>query len=1142
MECPSCAATVPDDAKFCPNCGTALAKPRAMEGERRIVTVLFCDVKGSTTLAESLDPEDWAEVMEGAFGVLIEAVRRYEGTVARVMGDAILAYFGAPKAHEDDPERAVLAALDMRRDTAAYRERLRTRGISEFDIRVGINTGLAILGDATGEGIEYTAMGDAVNVAARLEQSASPGTIVVGDSTRRHLADHFELRPLGKLEVRGRAATIDAFEVVGRRAARDRSTVRAPLVGRTRELADLRAAVGQLRAGRGGIVALVGDAGLGKTRLIEELHDEWLAAPGGQWSESHAQSYVSAQPYLLHRQQIFDACMVRDDDPLPVIRERVATAFARLGEDAEGIRVLEWMLGIAEQEAPVDAAPLRDAIVRTMRDLLVKRHRDAAGIAAYDDLQWSDPASVDLLAELLATAEEAPILFILAFRPERQSAAWRLKQRAETDYPHLYTEVTLGPLDAGESRTLLAELLGGAALPAQLERTVLEKAEGNPLFIEELTRSLIDGGAVERQADGSWKAREGAASFRVPESVQGLVAARIDRLDEPVRQTLQVAAVVGRTFEYRVLQKLAQANGELDRHLIALQRFELVRELSREPERRYSFRHALTHDAAYASILQRRRRELHRRCAETLEELYADRRDEFAALIGEHFADAGDPRSVPYLRTAGDRAMRLYALEDAIASYSRALSFEVADAEALVALHSARGRAHELRGEYDPALADYEALERIGRERGDRHIELAGLAPRVSIHATPTSRRDLALAEQLVARALPLARELGDRALVARIQWASMIVSGWRNRYDEARAAGEEAAAIARELGLRDLLAFVLIDMSRSYMYADAQRKGMELVEEAAGLFREAGNKAMLTDALATLGFARAMTGDQDGARRDGHEARAIADEIGNEWGRSFSGFGLGYSYFHTGEWGEAIRIWEDAIEHGRRAGFVAVSVGPRADLGWLYAHAGDDARGDVHLREADETAAGSLPDWRSWTLAQLARIAIERGDLARGRELLGEVRELKPPNLSVAASYLALGEAELAIAEGNTEVAIAAARRGADLQAEGGVVLLQAYRLWLEGEAQRRAGKLEDAARAFERGIAHARAWRALGILWLLLGSLAVVHDARGATSAALTARGEAREVVRAVADSLAAVGLRDAFLARPEVKAITG
>src|SRR6266542_4523724 len=191
MECPSCAATVPDDAKFCPNCGTALAKPRAMEGERRIVTVLFCDVKGSTTLAESLDPEDWAEVMEGAFGVLIEAVRRYEGTVARVMGDAILAYFGAPKAHEDDPERAVLAALDMRRDTAAYRERLRTRGISEFDIRVGINTGLAILGDATGEGIEYTAMGDAVNVAARLEQSASPGTIVVGDSTRRHLADHF---------------------------------------------------------------------------------------------------------------------------------------------------------------------------------------------------------------------------------------------------------------------------------------------------------------------------------------------------------------------------------------------------------------------------------------------------------------------------------------------------------------------------------------------------------------------------------------------------------------------------------------------------------------------------------------------------------------------------------------------------------------------------------------------------------------------------------------------------------------------------------------------------------------------------------------------------------------------------------------
>ena len=1137
MKCRRCAFENAEGAKFCSNCGAPQLSQRAAEGERRVVTVLFCDVKGSTTLAETLDPEDWGEVMRGAFGVLTSAVDRYDGTVARVMGDAVLAYFGAPKAHEDDAERAALAALEMRLNAAAYAERLHAeRGIAELAIRIGINTGLAVLGDGTGRGIEYTAMGDAVNVAARLQSAASPGSIVVGDETRRQLEAFFELRPLGSLEVKGRTAAVPAFELLRRRAAAQRTTV--PIVGRERELAIMREAVADVRSGRGRIVALVGDAGVGKSRLIDEVRSAWATAGGGPWSEARGQSYGSGQPYHLLRQQILSACGATDDEPAASVRAKVETGLARAELEPDSVAAMLVMLGMSD-DAALTGEALRNEIARINEALVRRRFRDEPGVNVFDDLHWSDPTSVDLLLKLFALADELPVLFLVAFRPDRQSPAWRLRQQAETDFPHLWTEVTLDRLSDEESEALLGELVPGATLPDGLRRRILEKAEGNPLFLEEIVRALADAHALVRSEDGTWRVAEGAVDVPVPESVHTLIAARIDRLDEPARQTLQAASVIGRTFGYRVLQRVAELNGQLDKQLSTLQRVELVREVGRDPERRFAFRHPLTQDAAYRTILQRRRHDLHRKVGETLAELYADRRDEYAGEIGAHFAEAGDPRAVAFLRQAGDRAMRLHAVEDALAHYTRALDLARkagADDAMLGPLFSAKGRAHELRGEFDQAAALYEEMERVARERGDVPMELQALARRVIVHSAPTSVRDLPKAQDLLERALPKARELGDRATLARLEWGHLMVAGWSGRFDEARDAGAEAAALARQAGERELLAFVLNDLSG----LQEGRYDAAALGEAASLFRELGNLAMLTDTLSKEATVHAMAGEYDGALAAALEAREIADRIGNPWARSYSGMIRGYVHFDRGEWGTAIEVWEDAIRYGEKAGFLVVRVGPRAHLATLYRSAGAPEKAEEHLRAARELGERALPDQLGLVISAEIGAALARGDVREARRLADDALTL-PTRQRDRRGFMDLAVADVELAEGRIDLAIARAAPHA-AEPDGSNPrwsLFDADWDLVVGKAELLRHDLDAANVALARGIEWARVRGARRVLWPLARVWADVAEARGDTAFARSRRDEARAHASAIAASLASVGLADQFRALPEVRA---
>ena len=660
---------------------------RAVAGERRVITVLFCDIVGSTAMAERLDPEEWTEIVNEAFQYLTAPIQHYEGTVARLMGDAILAFFGAPVAHEDDPQRAVLAAFDIIDGIKPFSEQLAREYGLDFTVRVGINTGPVVVADVGSDvAKEYTAMGDAVNVAARMEQTAQPGTIQISGDTHRLVAPLFDLEPLGEVEAKGKSEPVPAYRVLGVKAQpgplRGIDAVSAPLIGRDREFAQLKGALEPLRQGLGQIVCLIGEAGLGKSRMLEELRTKWLRDnEQSPWVVSHGNSYDTMRPYGLFQERVREFFGIGLDDPVEVIHQNVSTKLRAQGMSDELIPLctaaVEWIVAakVLHDTPDLPADALKQKIFEQMYAAWHQFASPGPLVLVFDDLQWSDPASAELLVHLLRLTEEVPILFLFAFRPERQSPAWQVKLKAETDYPHRYTEIALKPLGPEDTDALLSALLSIADLPPELRQLILRKTEGNPYFAEEIVRTLIEQGVVYRTEDGlRWKAGTTVEDIAIPDSLHALLTARIDRLDREVRATMHMASVIGRSFYYRVLNAISDTAIELDKHLVALQRAELVEETARIPELEYMFKHELAREAAYTSILHRRRREFHRSVGEAIEELFPDKLEDNAHRLAYHFAEARDDKwAMKYYTMAGEVAAAIYANAEAAAQYAHAI-------------------------------------------------------------------------------------------------------------------------------------------------------------------------------------------------------------------------------------------------------------------------------------------------------------------------------------------------------------------------------------------------------------------------------------------------------------------------------------
>jgi ABC-type transport system substrate-binding protein/class 3 adenylate cyclase len=649
----------------------------ASAGERRVVSVLIADIVGSTSIAERLGPERSKFLFDEVVRLMRDEVRRFDGTVAQLTGDGIYALFGAPVAHEGDSERAVRAALGIHDALAAYSREVAEAYEVELAARVAVNTGPVVVpaGEAPLEE-RFNALGDTVNIAARLQPLAGAGGVVLGPLTARQVEPRFVLEPLGESKLKGKAAPVASFRVMSERESALSAPAR-PLVGRDVELEVVQQALEGVVEARGAIVSITGEAGIGKTRVVVEARERFSGRV--RFLEGHGVAYAEAFPYWPFRELLRGWLGLALSATEAHARLELKTQLASLLEE-EGANAYPFIATLLGLELEPDVGERlrelsRDGVQRQTRDsayeLVAALAREQPLCLVFEDLHWADDSTLDLVEELLAATEEAAVAMILVHRSEREHASWRLAERARQRFPHRYRELELAPLEEDASRELAVSVAAGE-LPEPVTALVTDRAGGNPFFVEEALYDLIERGALRRE-NGGFELSVGVDELTVPALVQEALQARLDRLDPKTRDVLNVAAVIGRTFTQPLLEHVAP-EGELAPALSELQRLELVVEQRRRPVPEYSFRHGLVQEVAYASLVEARRIELHRQVGEALEEAHRDPPEHVFGLLGRHFAEAGDrERAVRYLLGAGDSARSLYADEEALDHYQRAL-------------------------------------------------------------------------------------------------------------------------------------------------------------------------------------------------------------------------------------------------------------------------------------------------------------------------------------------------------------------------------------------------------------------------------------------------------------------------------------
>ncbi|HYY07212.1 MAG TPA: adenylate/guanylate cyclase domain-containing protein [Actinomycetota bacterium] len=1151
--CPTCGAANPPGARFCNACGSKLdvATTAAAErdAERRIVTMLFCDVRGSTAMAETLDPEEWTDLMNAAYEQLIAPVYRYEGTVARLMGDAILAFFGAPTAHEDDPQRAVKAGLEIVEGIGPLRARLADERGLDLNIRVGINTGPVVVGDVGSElRQEYSAMGDAVNVAARMEQTADPGTVRITEDTYRLVADLFEVEELGEVAVKGKRRPVRSYRVVARLAApwRVRATrsLDAPLVGRERELAAVASALEDLETGRGSILLISGEPGMGKSRLVAETNARWSErhpADDRPWDFWACVPYDTMQPYAQYRRLIRERTGTSETDPAEFVRAKIADFMkvAPPGWEERSERVARALLGVEhDDEERLEG----EAFQRAAVDLVVGS-TVALGpgrLLVFEDLHWCDHASLELVHATAGLVATVPILILITFRPDRQAPSWAFRERIEDDFGDHTIALELAQLTPDQCGRLIDELLPVEGIVSEVRGRLVGRTEGNPFFVQEVARALIDRGVVERHEAG-WRVTGDVADVAIPDSVQSLITAGLDRLPPEPRRTLQAAAVIGRAFDVELLRGAVDADPGPD--LRVLQERDLIRPTAHPGG--FVFRHALTQEAAYGTLLKRRRRELHRRVAEVIEAT-ADRPEEAAVLLAGHFAEAGDDEAtLRYTVVAGDAAARLYANEEAEAQYRTALDFAGrvgADTALVRSLYERRGSALELAGRYDDAIANYEEMHAEARAHGDEPMELAANTAISLLYATATPKFDPERGRRMSEENVVTARRLGDRRAEARALW-NIVVANVYGGGDAERAveAGEASLAIARELADREQLAFTLNDVCRAYMAVGDFATAADRLHEARRLWEQLDNRPMLGDNLATGSAMLMMNGEYAAALDQARLAESVSESVGSAWGRSVATMTVYRVELASGALGAAVESMRRCREFGEQGAFAFAEIGTRSDLAWLLAYVGEGARALQLADEALSIARERMPP--AVSASQVARaeafLALGKRDDARDALDQVDVEMFPEPERTLLLASTSIARSRLALADGDPDGAAEIARTLLRELGRIGVRHPVTEARVALATALIASARNDDAELELDETIEGAEQLGERTALWEALALAAGLRERRGAEAEAAELRRRSLAIVDGIAAGLPD-DLTSSFLAREDVIAL--
>jgi class 3 adenylate cyclase/tetratricopeptide (TPR) repeat protein len=1029
--CAGCGARVVPGKKFCGECGAALTGPAgerfaspqaytpahlaerilkersALSGERKQVTVLFADVSGFTSISERLDPEDVHSLINGGFEVMLAEIHRFEGTVNQFLGDGLMALFGAPVAHEDHPQRAAHAALAMQEALAGYRERLRERGV-DFRVRMGLNTGLVVVA-AIGDNLrmDYTAVGDTTNTAARMQQLAEPGQIVIADATERLIAPYFELQALGTFTVKNREQPVAAYALgparrrVSRLAARASQGL-APFVGRDEALASLEGAWAAVQAGRGQLALVVGDAGIGKSRLLLELRQR--LGDTAAWIEGTCISFGQSIPFLPIVDMLRRAFSIGDADAEADVIAKVQRGVAVMGDDARTAEpFLRYLLAVDAGDAAVpamDPVQRRDRIVTAIQRLAAAGSGRRPLVLVVEDAHWIDRASEDFLTALADTLPGMRVLLVVTYRPVyRQPFGDRTNQ----------WRVALQPVGDDEALGIVRATLGVSHLPPELAATIAAKAEGNPFFLEEIGRALVETGAVHARA-GTLVLTRAASTITVPETVQDVIAARLDRLDEADKRTVQTAAVIGREFALGLLRRVSDAHERLEQTLSELKRIEVIYERVGAGDLEYVFRHALTQDVAYASLLQAERRRLHALIGRALEEIHAGRLEERAEELVHHFTRGESwERVVPHAREAAERAAALCVDDKAVEFYETALGAlgrlpETAEtARAGIDIRFAM-RAPLWRGGHpDRLFTLYKEAEALAARHG-LHEPLDSIYAFLLQYHWAKGEQDLAL--DYGQRCLARAAERSDVAL----RVTALFYLGHVNS-----ALGDNTQALRHYRDLFDVL-----------------EDGRKLDRFGLSGLPYSGACALAAECLLELG-------DTTGALAHVRRGAEVAREAGHLYSQMAVAAFHGMALSHTGAVAEAIGLLEDAVKTCRDKRFVGQLINVLRHLGDAYLRAGRPADARAAVQESfDLQDAARVSVLRGMQLLIIAGAWLAEHDFDRADETITRGLDYaeRQGERGTQAHLLAL-RAEVALARGDRANAEAAADEAQEIAEE---------------------------------------------------------------------------------------------------------
>jgi class 3 adenylate cyclase/tetratricopeptide (TPR) repeat protein len=942
VNCPNCNAVLEAGFRFCPDCGFQLhtaaadgslpsdaasvpaatddrlarlirhipaglaekirASTGTISGERKLVTVLFCDLVGSTAIAERLDPEEYHDLLEGYLEIAFREIYRYEGIVNQLAGDGFMALFGAPVAHEGAPERAVRAAVAIREALDGFTLQARAGTIHGGDatdlklcVRIGIHTGPVVVGTVGNDlKMDYSAIGDTTNLAARLQSVAEPGTILMSQATQRLVRGVFDTRPVGPFTVKGKSEPVTASEVRGlcdTATPMDIAVERGltPLVGRRAELAQLSACYERLNGNLAQLVAIVGAAGTGKSRLVYEFKQQLVGEPA-VFFEARCSSLTQALPYAPWVNMLRQYFGLTTSDPASSACAKVAEKLDTLGTDTQDMSPhlcrLLWQVDGTEDTPPEE---IKRETFKAVAKLVVGASRRAPVVMIIEDLQWIDESSREMLDLAVAHLDGTRVMLIVTHRPDFQPL-WRT--------PAAFTQLNVRPLSDEESSAII-EALAGGAVPAELRARILVRAEGNPFVTEEITRALVEEGYLVR-SNGQTRLTRPAAEIPIPDTVQELIGARLDRLGSRAKRVVQVAAVLGRQFQQQQLTRLLEGEGvDVSRELDELERRGIVHRKNVLSRDEFRFGESLTQEVAYEALLIKDRRQLHERIGQLLEATPADGGADRSALIAEHFARGDDRQKAlgALLRAARD-AEQLPSYPSAVRFYRQAWELgeaalqdggDTAKEIEAAALQAAMGLLRMTVLYASSEFPDIEATARRARQLAEKLGDDQALAGACTFHGMilmSHEREKFAEGMQVVEEGLAVARR-GDQTLTAiSISRALAFAYVYDGRFDLARRAFQWIVGELEQLGHREQLTDLFLGarfMRDSLRYfcdeLDASQTG---AAETYDLAVRAGNRTIQSNAAGVLAYVCCARGAYPDAKHWADRSMEVAQVIGN--------------------------------------------------------------------------------------------------------------------------------------------------------------------------------------------------------------------------------------------------------------------